>query len=196
MSEEDTNLSQSMTKLKIMPKPKQIKLYRDDNLPIRLNPFAKRLHYKTKPTSTLSLFGPTCLCGRKRIGKKSYKKHTSNKRNIIVNEQTDVLKTKSDSFGDSATHQDFRSIIQSCQQLSLSMDNNNVQTFPNQSFQDQSQSARSNDNRELSTCSQQAMARFNLNPPCDVTIDELASYFETFVHIPKKMSSMAEMMYI
>lgn len=30
----------------------------------------------------------------------------------------------------------------------------------------------------------------------DVTIDELASYFETFVHIPKKMSSMAEMMYI
>lgn len=32
--------------------------------------------------------------------------------------------------------------------------------------------------------------------PCDVTIDELACYFETFVHIPKKMSSMAEMMYI
>lgn len=31
---------------------------------------------------------------------------------------------------------------------------------------------------------------------CDVTIDELACYFETFVHIPKKMSSMAEMMYI
>ncbi|XP_053606743.1 uncharacterized protein LOC128673136 [Plodia interpunctella] len=42
-----------------------------------------------------------------------------------------------------------------------------------------------------SSCSQQA-----LNPPCDVTIDELASYFETLVHIPKKMSSMAEMMYI
>ncbi|KAJ0178295.1 hypothetical protein K1T71_006118 [Dendrolimus kikuchii] len=41
------------------------------------------------------------------------------------------------------------------------------------------------------TCSQQA-----LNPPCDITIDELASYFETLVHIPKKMSSMAEMMYI
>lgn len=30
----------------------------------------------------------------------------------------------------------------------------------------------------------------------DVTIDELASYFDTFVHIPKKMSTMAEMMYI
>lgn len=44
-----------------------------------------------------------------------------------------------------------------------------------------------------STCSQQA--RMN-SGNCDVTIDELASYFETFVHIPKKMSSMAEMMYI
>lgn len=41
------------------------------------------------------------------------------------------------------------------------------------------------------SCSQQA-----LNPPCDITIDELASYFETLVHIPKKMSAMAEMMYI
>lgn len=44
-----------------------------------------------------------------------------------------------------------------------------------------------------SSCSQQA--RMNTTN-CDVTIDELASYFETFVHIPKKMSSMAEMMYI
>lgn len=43
-----------------------------------------------------------------------------------------------------------------------------------------------------SSCSQQA----RMNEPCDITIDELASYFETFVHIPKKMSSMAEMMYI
>lgn len=41
------------------------------------------------------------------------------------------------------------------------------------------------------SCSQQA-----LNEASDVTIDELASYFETFVHIPKKMSVMAEMMYI
>lgn len=44
---------------------------------------------------------------------------------------------------------------------------------------------------QAGSCSQEA-----LNPPCDVTIDELASYFETLVHIPKKMSSMAEMMYI
>lgn len=44
---------------------------------------------------------------------------------------------------------------------------------------------------QAGSCSQQV-----LNPPCDITIDELASYFETLVHIPKKMSSMAEMMYI
>jgi hypothetical protein len=29
----------------------------------------------------------------------------------------------------------------------------------------------------------------------DVTIDELASYLDVFVYIPKKMSPMAEMMY-
>ncbi|KFB36024.1 AGAP006255-PA-like protein [Anopheles sinensis] len=43
------------------------------------------------------------------------------------------------------------------------------------------------------SCSQQA--RLN-TMPCDVTIDEMASYFETLVYIPKKMSTMAEMMYI
>ncbi|XP_030384389.1 uncharacterized protein LOC115631703 [Scaptodrosophila lebanonensis] len=45
------------------------------------------------------------------------------------------------------------------------------------------------------TCSQQASNTASAN--CDdVTIDELASYFDTMVHIPRKMSSMAEMMYI
>lgn len=47
------------------------------------------------------------------------------------------------------------------------------------------------------TCSQQAGNSVSASAACDdVTIDELASYFDTFVHIPKKMSSMAEMMYI
>ncbi|XP_012523666.1 uncharacterized protein LOC105829414 isoform X2 [Monomorium pharaonis] len=43
------------------------------------------------------------------------------------------------------------------------------------------------------TCSVQA----RISPPLssDVTIGELAGYFEEFVHIPKKMSHMAEMMY-
>lgn len=54
-------------------------------------------------------------------------------------------------------------------------------------------------NNNSTSCSQQA--RMNVNnitgtTSCDITIDELASYFETFVHIPKKMSTMAEMMYI
>lgn len=44
------------------------------------------------------------------------------------------------------------------------------------------------------SCSQQA--RMSATGSCDdVTIDELASYFDVFVHIPKKMSHMAEMMY-
>lgn len=45
------------------------------------------------------------------------------------------------------------------------------------------------------SCSHQA--RLTATISCDdVTIDELASYFDVFVHIPKKMSHMAEMMYI
>lgn len=39
------------------------------------------------------------------------------------------------------------------------------------------------------SCSQQARLD-------DLSVDELAGYFEDYVHIPKKMSSMAEMMYI
>lgn len=46
------------------------------------------------------------------------------------------------------------------------------------------------------SCSQQAGSSAAAATCDDVTIDELASYFDTFVHIPKKMSSMAEMMYI
>ena len=47
------------------------------------------------------------------------------------------------------------------------------------------------------SCSVQARMESTVAPDCDDTsIDELASYFDLFVHIPKKMSSMAEMMYI
>uniref|UniRef100_A0A6P4E9L5 Oxidative stress-responsive serine-rich protein 1 n=1 Tax=Drosophila rhopaloa TaxID=1041015 RepID=A0A6P4E9L5_DRORH len=47
------------------------------------------------------------------------------------------------------------------------------------------------------TCSQQASYNSTNPGNCDdVTIGELASYFDTIVHIPKKMSTMAEMMYI
>ncbi|XP_065357526.1 uncharacterized protein LOC135951755 [Calliphora vicina] len=54
----------------------------------------------------------------------------------------------------------------------------------------------SNHSRCSTTCSQQAGNSAAAASCDDVTIDELASYFDTFVHIPKKMSSMAEMMYI
>jgi len=42
-----------------------------------------------------------------------------------------------------------------------------------------------------SSCSQQA----SFGPVDDISIDELASYLDVFVYIPKKMSPMAEMMY-
>ncbi|XP_046660257.1 uncharacterized protein LOC124354095 [Homalodisca vitripennis] len=45
--------------------------------------------------------------------------------------------------------------------------------------------------RPQASCSIQARMT-----PDDTNIDELASYFDLFVHIPKKMSHMAEMMYI
>lgn len=50
-------------------------------------------------------------------------------------------------------------------------------------------------NQQNVSCSQQAMWKPTTTNG-DVTTDELACYFETIVHIPKKMSSMAEMMYI
>ena len=43
-----------------------------------------------------------------------------------------------------------------------------------------------------SSCSQQALNPYSHS---DDTIEELAAYFECYVHIPKKMSQMAEMMY-
>ncbi|XP_058456199.1 uncharacterized protein LOC131433688 [Malaya genurostris] len=64
---------------------------------------------------------------------------------------------------------------------------------PTQQQQSHSQSS-SPSSSSSASCSTQA--RLNSTMPCDITIDEMASYFETLVHIPKKMSSMAEMMYI
>lgn len=99
---------------------------------------------------------------------------------------------------------DFKTIVDGYEQLSL--DSNGVESvkkFKSPSFQNArtqqcfrtSNLLPKTDNSSMgSSCSHQA--RMNLTPPCDVTIDELASYFETLVHIPKKMSSMAEMMYI
>ncbi|XP_055536417.1 uncharacterized protein LOC129725046 [Wyeomyia smithii] len=69
-----------------------------------------------------------------------------------------------------------------------------IQQQQNQSSQQQSSQSSSPSSSSSASCSTQA--RLNSTMPCDITIDEMASYFETLVHIPKKMSSMAEMMYI
>ena len=45
-----------------------------------------------------------------------------------------------------------------------------------------------------SSCSQQAL--ININSGSDVTIDEIASYLENILYIPKKMTPMAEQMYL
>ncbi|KAG6459469.1 uncharacterized protein LOC115449488 [Manduca sexta] len=92
-------------------------------------------------------------------------------------------------------------LVQNCNQLKISSDSNEIhkeeKNISNETKWWRNDISAAKENKEArqsnntSSCSQQA-----LNPPCDVTIDELASYFETLVHIPKKMSSMAEMMYI
>ncbi|XP_020286432.1 uncharacterized protein LOC109856031 isoform X2 [Pseudomyrmex gracilis] len=51
--------------------------------------------------------------------------------------------------------------------------------------------------QQLSSSSNTCSIQARISPPSssDVTIGELAAYFEEFVHIPRKMSPMAEMMY-
>lgn len=111
-------------------------------------------------------------------------------------------RSKGKLFGQFSSRQEhtFRSIIDAWQQLSLasnasqvnkaeqSSDPGDVRLFKNV------KDCNSEPTSLNGSCSHQA--RIAIGQPCDVTIDELASYFETFVHIPKKMSSMAEMMYI
>ncbi|CAD1475397.1 unnamed protein product, partial [Heterotrigona itama] len=72
-----------------------------------------------------------------------------------------------------------------------SNNNNNNNTNNNNNSQLEITGSTGGQPSTSNTCSAQA----RISPPsCDVTIDELASYFEEFVHIPKKMSHMAEMM--
>lgn len=231
MSEEESNLSAFMQKLKIMPRPRPARIFRDEDLPLKLNPFSRR--HKAKNQSCQTIFGPACACKKRRtIRNTSFKRPTnlSNKNKLLrdpiiiyidkcshipskkVNgksfQQKDNNCTSSTSkcvrlFGENMTQQDFKSIVAGCEQLSLSGDNNSeVPSFSSHNFREtrnvtgQRADKSTSCNNNNSSCSQQARARICLNPPCDVTIDELASYFETFVHIPKKMSSMAEMMYI
>lgn len=177
-----------------------------------MNPFMRR---RSKSLSSINL-GSSCDCTKKTQNVKhttSFKR--PNKKILrepvlkflkcsykVSDTKTNLQRThkrKEKLFGHCSTHrdQDFRSIIDACEHLSIDNSNTNLSTFTSPSFlnaRSQSNSRIENINSNIGSCSHQA--RINVNPPCDVTIDELASYFETFVHIPKKMSSMAEMMYI
>lgn len=188
------------------------------------NPFMQRK--RSKSLSNINLFASSqvnkCTC---RINIKNLKHTTSFKRynkkilrepvlkfiNQCANKRCKGRRSTGDRtnklFGqcnNSDNKDNFRSIIDGCEQLSLANANDGVQDYSLPSFQcvrlANGSATNQDSNRQRNTvlsesptisCSHQA----RITPPCDVTIDELASYFETFVHIPKKMSSMAEMMY-
>ncbi|XP_049958725.1 uncharacterized protein LOC126475152 [Schistocerca serialis cubense] len=115
-------------------------------------------------------------------------------------------------FGNNVTPSDFKSLFLKCENSNEETKDYETVNFQNlqagtslltitDDDDDESKStktaAKSSPNRgtQGQTCSQQALMSTPTN--CDdVTIDELASYFDVFVHIPKKMSHMAEMMYI
>lgn len=91
-----------------------------------------------------------------------------------------------------STEISLHTLVDDCNQMKISSDLTVPNLAPAGTAQEKiTRDSAADKNKAGPSCSQQA-----LNPPCDVTIDELASYFETLVHIPKKMSSMAEMMYI
>ncbi|XKL69501.1 hypothetical protein PGB90_007270 [Kerria lacca] len=70
------------------------------------------------------------------------------------------------------------------------------QPITNKSEQSELTVMNKRENTSNNSCSVQARME-SVPVDCDDTsIEELASYFDLFVHIPKKMSSMAEMMYI
>lgn len=172
----------------------------DEFLPIEMNPFQRR------PRSRST--GSICACLKrthqlndnskstfKRSSKKILRdpilkyvsKHTfddlaSNKSKLLDNLLNKSSENKEDKIDWKKT--DFNSVLDGCERLSLG------------SEQTTSREGNNNNSNNQASCSQEAIAGMGLSPPCDVTMDELASYFETFVHIPKKMSSMAEMMYI
>lgn len=172
------------------------------------NPFMHRR--RSKSLSSIN-FGSSCDCVKKN---QAIKHTTSFKRPNRKLLRDPILKFIKCSHGDKVSKKkrkerlfgqcsrlkdrDFKSIVDACEKLTI---DTNSECYKSASFQkarSRSNSLSASNRSETCTvgasCSHQA--RMNVTPPCDVTIDELASYFETFVHIPKKMSSMAEMMYI
>lgn len=209
MERDDPKLTSCLQRLKIQPSP-------DEKEPPPANPFMRRKRSKSL-SSANNLFGPSCECRTKYLlsmkntvkfkhgtGAKTKKLLREPILKLVDHERCRKSRKKEEVFGQCSrgSEQNFKSIIDGCKQLNLANVNDGVQDYSVRSFQ----KARNGRNKKCvvkqsengaalsTTCSHQA--RMSAAPPCDVTIDELASYFETFVHIPKKMSSMAEMMYI
>lgn len=214
MSNEDANLSNTLQKLDI--EPESVKKSLADSP----NPFMRRK--RSKSLSSVNIFGSSCSCPKKqlRLRNTTSFKRTPPVRKVLrepvlkfiqcskCSDRRNPNETKCERTGDvvknifghsSEKDQDFKSIVAACEQLSLANANDGVQDYSLPVFREVRSTQRSDSQKAESSsinssCSHQA--RMSAAPPCDVTIDELASYFETFVHIPKKMSSMAEMMYI
>ncbi|XP_044751930.1 uncharacterized protein LOC123311880 [Coccinella septempunctata] len=204
MSEEDLNLSNNMKKLEI----ENISSKKEDDRKHTHNPFMRR---RSKSLSSIN-FG-TCDCSKnvqnikhttsfKRTNRKILRDPVFKYVKLNHSGEVKISKIKSCSkrkdrlFGHgSQNDQDFKSLIHGCEKLNISLCD--IKKFSSPSFlsaRSPNKVQRSDSSNVGTSCSTQA--RMNTAPPCDVTIDELASYFETLVHIPKKMSSMAEMMYI
>uniref|UniRef100_A0A2A4J9V3 Oxidative stress-responsive serine-rich protein 1 n=1 Tax=Heliothis virescens TaxID=7102 RepID=A0A2A4J9V3_HELVI len=208
MEKEDIILGVEMGRLEIEP----LKLHKTRS---NENPFINLSQKKTYPKNTLLNKETRCSCSTQMKQKPGiYKKKP---RKIIKEPVLNILKKignvkletedcqesirKNMSDIERCDSLSLCTLVDNCNQLTISS-NANLQNFvtnreinPTRWWKNDASS--SQENREskqqsrTGSCSQQA-----LNPPCDITIDELASYFETLVHIPKKMSSMAEMMYI
>lgn len=204
MEQDDPKLTSGLQRLKI-----QLSAEQTEPQEASANPFMRRK--RSKSLSNINkLFGAPCSCKTKHHHPRStvkFKHNSTGKRKLL---REPILKLldhkrcrkgakKKDVFGQCSRggEQNFKSLIDGCLKLNLANVNDGVQDYGyvRQVRRKEDSAPESDGATGLSTtCSHQA--RMSVAPPCDVTIDELASYFETFVHIPKKMSSMAEMMYI
>ncbi|XP_045766263.1 uncharacterized protein LOC123867972 isoform X2 [Maniola jurtina] len=206
MSTDDISLRMGLERLEIEP----IKLVK--NVKVE-NPFSNPLQKKTPP-KTYTQSKCNCLVQKKKNVSIYKKKHgkllrepvlrLSHGNSSLRNEcqqlfSKDISPTCA-SLKFQPDNLSLHTLVDNCNQLSISNKKNQTCLRTNNSNScvkwwkcetSNERQSRDSTSERSSSCSQQA-----LNPPCDITIDELASYFETLVHIPKKMSSMAEMMYI
>ncbi|XP_023946135.2 uncharacterized protein LOC112051644 [Bicyclus anynana] len=205
---EDISLRVGMGRLEIEP-PKLLKNIKGEN------PFSNHLQKKGSPKTYIqSSKCNKCMVQKKKNVSIYKKKHNKLLREPILkishghcslrNECQHLYSKELPACVSQKLHPDnlcLHTLVDNCNQLSISSKKNQagvtnkanscVKWWKSETSSERRLVGQNPPSERSSSCSQQA-----LNPPCDVTIDELASYFETLVHIPKKMSSMAEMMYI